>query len=117
VNTGARIALVVGGAFAALFASLLLVLGAVALWGDSQKDERGYVTTDTHHFEAGTRALASENLDVDLDSAEWVFDETDLGAVSSTWSRAPTSRCSWALPAPATCRTTFAVSRTPRSAT
>lgn len=81
MNTGARIALVVGGAFAALFASLLLVLGAVALWGDSQKDERGYVTTDTHHFEAGTRALASENLDVDLDGAEWVFDETDLGAV------------------------------------
>jgi hypothetical protein len=82
MNTGARIALIVTGAFAALFASLLLVLGAVALWGDSQKDERGYVTTDTHRFEAGTRALTSENLDVDLDGAEWVFDETDFGRVT-----------------------------------
>jgi hypothetical protein len=78
----ARIALVVGGAFAALFASLLLVLGGLSLWGDSQKDERGYVMTDTERFGAGTRALASENLDVNLDAAEWLLDESDLGRVT-----------------------------------
>jgi hypothetical protein len=77
----ARIALVVGGAFAALSASLLLVLGGVALWGNSQKDERGYLTTDAHRFDAGTRALTTENLDVDLDGARAVLDETDLGKV------------------------------------
>jgi hypothetical protein len=82
MNNTARIALVIGGAFAALFASLLLVLGGLSLWGDSQKDERGYVTTDTERFEAGTRALASENLDVNLDGAEWLLDETDLGRVT-----------------------------------
>jgi hypothetical protein len=82
MKTGARIALIVVGGSAALLASLSLVLGAVALWGDSQKDERDYVTTDTHRFAAGTRALASENLDLNLDGAEWVFDETDLGQVT-----------------------------------
>jgi hypothetical protein len=82
MNKTARIALVIGGAFAALFASLLLFLGGLSLWGDSQKDERGYVMTDTERFEAGTRALASENLDVNLDGAEWLLDETDLGRVT-----------------------------------
>jgi hypothetical protein len=82
VKTGARIAVIVGGALAALSASVLLVLGGVALWGDPQKDERGYLTTDAHRFEAGTRALTSENLDADLDGAEWLFDETDLGQVT-----------------------------------
>jgi hypothetical protein len=82
MKTWARITLVVGGAFAALFASLLLFLGGLSLWGDSQKDERGYVMTDTERFDAGTRALASENLDVNLDGAEWLVDETDLGRVT-----------------------------------
>jgi hypothetical protein len=82
MNTWARIALVVVGGLGALFASLLLVLGGLALWGDSQKDERGYVMTDTRRFDADTRALASENLDVNLDGADWVFDETDLGKVT-----------------------------------
>jgi hypothetical protein len=82
MKTWARITLVVVGAFAALFASLLLFLGGLSLWGDSQKDERGYVMTDTERFDAGTRALASENLDVNLDGAEWLLDETDLGRVT-----------------------------------
>jgi hypothetical protein len=77
----ARIALVGVGGFTALLASVALVLGAVALWGDSQKDEHGYLTTETHRFDAGTRALTSENLDVDLDGAKRLFDETDLGEV------------------------------------
>jgi hypothetical protein len=82
MKTWARITLVVGGAVAALFASLVLFLGGLSLWGDSQKDERGYVMTDTERFDAGTRALASENLDVNLDGAEWLVDETDLGRVT-----------------------------------
>jgi hypothetical protein len=81
VNKGARIALVVTGALAAVLAALMLAVGGVALWGDAQKDDQGYVATDSHRFEAGTRALATENLDADLDGAEWLMDETDLGQV------------------------------------
>jgi hypothetical protein len=81
MDKGARIALVVSGGLAALFAAVLLAVGGVALWGDAQKDDQGYVATDSHRFEAGTRALATENLDADLDGAEELMDETDLGQV------------------------------------
>jgi len=76
---GKSIALIVGGALASLFAAGLLAIGGLALWGDSQKDSDGYLSTDTHQFETGTRALATENLDVDLDTGEWVMDTNDLG--------------------------------------
>ena len=39
--------------------------------GESEKDSDGYLSTNTHQFEAGTRALATENLDVDLDAGNW----------------------------------------------
>jgi hypothetical protein len=73
------IALIVTGTLVSLVAAGLLAAGGVALWADSQKDSDGYVSTDTHQFEAGTRALATENLDVNLDGADVVFDANDLG--------------------------------------
>jgi hypothetical protein len=76
---GKSIALVVSGTLASLFAAGLLAIGGLALWGDSQKDSDGYLSTDTHQFETGTRALATENLDVDLGDADWVAQSNDLG--------------------------------------
>jgi hypothetical protein len=76
---GRKIALVVTGSLASLLAAGLLSIGGLALWGDSQKDSDGYLSTDTHQFEAGTRALATENLDVDLGQADWVAQSNDLG--------------------------------------
>src|SRR5215207_3741924 len=76
---GRSIALVVTGTLASLVAAGLLAAGGLALWGNSQKDSDGYLSTDTHQFEAGTRALATENLDVDLDGAGWIMDTSDLG--------------------------------------
>jgi hypothetical protein len=76
---GKRIALVVTGALASLFAAGLLAIGGLALYGDSQKDSDGFLSTDTHQFETGTRALATENLDVDLGDADWVAQSDDLG--------------------------------------
>jgi len=75
------IALVVTGTIASLFAVGLLAIGAGAFIGESQKDSDGYLSTDTHQFESGTRALATENLDVDLDAGNWVLDTNDLGQV------------------------------------
>jgi hypothetical protein len=80
-SRGARIALIVTGAVTGLLAAGLLAVGGVALWGESEKDRDGYLTTDSHRFAASTHALASESLDVDLDGAEWLMDREDFGDV------------------------------------
>ncbi|HEV3376634.1 MAG TPA: hypothetical protein VG126_05080 [Thermoleophilaceae bacterium] len=80
-SRGARIALIVTGAVTGLLAAGLLAVGGAALWGDSEKDADGYLSTDTHHFDVGSHALASESLDVDLDGAEWLMDSEDFGEV------------------------------------
>jgi len=81
MNKGSRIAVTIAGSIASLIAVALLAGGALALWGDSQKDDDGYLTTNTHQFEAGTRALATDNLDVDLGGADELLETDDLGKV------------------------------------
>jgi hypothetical protein len=76
-----RIALIVAGSLASLVALGLLAISALAFVGESQKDGDGYLSTHTHQFEGGTRALATENLDVDLDAGNFVLDSEDLGKV------------------------------------
>jgi hypothetical protein len=80
-SRAARIALVATGAVTALLAAGLLAIGGVALWGESEKDADGYLSTDSHHFDTRTHALASESLDVNLDGAEWLMDREDFGDV------------------------------------
>jgi hypothetical protein len=84
MNNAGRIALVVTGAIAALVSTALIVGGIAAIWGDSQKDSDGYLTTNTHQFEAGGRALATENLDIDLGDADWLVETDDLGRIQIT---------------------------------
>jgi hypothetical protein len=81
MSNGGRIALTITGAIASLLAVALVAGGALALWGDSLKDDDGYLKTDTERFHAGTRALASENLDVDLGDADWLAGPDDLGKI------------------------------------
>jgi hypothetical protein len=75
------IALIVTGSLASLFALGLLAISTLAFVGESEKDGDGYLSTHTHQFEGGTRALATENLDVDLDAGDFVLDTEDLGKV------------------------------------
>ena len=79
MNNAGRIALIVTGALAALVASVLLAGGAAALYGQVQKDDDGYLTSEAHRFDTGTRALATDNLDIDLGAADSLAD--DLGRV------------------------------------
>jgi hypothetical protein len=79
-NTG-RIALVITGAVTALLASALVFGGGLALYGEVKKNDDGYLTTDAHRFAADTRALATENLDVDLGEGDWAVRPDDLGSV------------------------------------
>ena len=84
MNNAGRIALVVTGAVAALVSTALIVGGIAALWGDSQKDSDGYLTTKSQQFESSGRALATDNLDVDLGDADWLADSDDLGRIEIT---------------------------------
>jgi hypothetical protein len=81
MNNGSRIALTITGGIASLIAVALLVGGGLALWGDSQKDDDGYLRTDTARFTADTRALTTENLDVDLGDADFIAQSNDLGKI------------------------------------
>jgi hypothetical protein len=84
MSNAGRIAVVVTGAVAALISTALIVGGLAALWADSQQDSDGYLTTDSQRFEAGGRALATENLDVDLGDADWLAQTDDLGKLRVT---------------------------------
>jgi hypothetical protein len=77
----ARIALVITGALTALVATALVLGGTLALYGEIEKDDDGYLTTSAHRFSADTRALATENLDADFDGGDWVVEPGDLGKV------------------------------------
>jgi hypothetical protein len=82
MNNGSRIALTITGAIASLIAVALVAGGALALWGDSQKDDDGYLRTDTERFSTDTRALATENLDVNLGDADFIAQSNDLGKIT-----------------------------------
>jgi hypothetical protein len=77
----ARVVLVATGAIAGLLAVALMGLGAFGLYGESQKDDRGYLNTGSERFEASTHALVTENLDLDLDGVHNVVSSPDLGKV------------------------------------
>jgi hypothetical protein len=80
-RSGGRIASIIAGAVAALLAIGFIAAGALMLWGDSRKDEQGYLSTGKDGYATSTYALASDNLDVDLDGAGWIVDRGDLGNV------------------------------------
>jgi hypothetical protein len=81
MNTAGRIALIITGAVTALVATALVLGGSLALYGEIEKDDDGYLTTEAHRFSADTRALATENLDADFDGGDWVVEPGDLGKV------------------------------------
>ncbi len=80
-RSGGRIAAIVAASVAAVLAVGFIAAGALLLWGDSRTDDDGYLTTGKERYTAGTYALATENMDIDLDAAGWVMDRSDLGNV------------------------------------
>jgi hypothetical protein len=76
-----RVLSMVGAALAALLALGLLAAGGLLLWGDAQKDEQGYLSTERERFVTNTYALATENLDADLDGADWPLDHDRYGSI------------------------------------
>jgi hypothetical protein len=80
-RSGGRIATIVAGGVAAILAIGFIAAGALLLWGESEKDGQGYLSTGKDRYAASTYALASDNLDIDLDGAGWIMDRNDLGKV------------------------------------
>src|SRR4051812_20583046 len=78
-NAGPRVAFVLAGALISLLALAALVLGGASLWIDHKKDDQGFVSTTSHRFGTSTPALVSENLDTNLDGAEWLVNHDHYG--------------------------------------
>jgi hypothetical protein len=74
----------VAAGLAGLLSLGLLAAGGLMLWGDSQKDDQGYLTTRTERFATATHALTTDNLDIDLDDADWFVNRDRFGKVRLT---------------------------------
>lgn len=80
-RNGGRIAAIVASGLLGLFAFGLFAAGGAALWGDAQKDEHGYISSDSDRFATNTRALATENIDLDLDGVGEIISGDSFGKV------------------------------------
>jgi hypothetical protein len=80
-SSGGRIAAVVGGGLLVLVSLGFLVAGGAGLWAEGQKDDQGYVSTRTEHFQTRTAALRTKNLDVDLGGTASVLESDVYGKV------------------------------------
>jgi hypothetical protein len=74
-----RLGTIIAAGAATVISLGFLGTGATLLWADSEGDRQGYITTDTERFSTGSRALATENLDLDLDGPESLIDDGELG--------------------------------------
>ena len=74
----------VAAGIAGLLALGLLVAGGLLLWGNSKTDEHGYLNTQSERFATNTYALSTDNLDVDLDAADWILDRDRFGKLRLT---------------------------------
>ena len=80
-RNGGKIVAIVASGVLGLFAFGLFATGAAALWGDAQKDEQGYISSDSERYATSTRALTTENLDLDFDGLDGLVDTDALGKV------------------------------------
>lgn len=78
---GRLIGFSIASAVAAVIALGFLAAGGALLYVNAEKDDDGYYTTSSERLHTGTYAIASGSLDLDLDGAEELIEETDLGRV------------------------------------
>jgi hypothetical protein len=80
-STAGRTLSVVGGTIAGFVAIGLLIAGGVVLWINGHKDHDGYVSTASERFETSTYAIATDNLDVNIDAPGWIINRDRYGKV------------------------------------
>jgi hypothetical protein len=79
-QSSGQIAAIVTGSLAGMLALAAIVAGGLLLWGDSQKDRDGYLSTGSDRFHTSSYALATDDLDVEHDIPGVVSDDL-LGKV------------------------------------
>lgn len=77
----ARIAGFVSAGLIALLSVGLLVAAGAGIWGDSVDDRDGYVSSGYERYSSPARAIATENLDMDLDGPAGLLDEDAYGSL------------------------------------
>jgi hypothetical protein len=80
-TTTTRTPFLIAGIVTVLIALGLLIAGGALLYGNSKKDDDGYLNTGAHRLHATTYAMASDDLDLDLDGVSDVLDADDMGTV------------------------------------
>jgi hypothetical protein len=78
-NGHRRIAAYVAAGATAVLSLGFAGTGAALLWADGEGDSHGYLNTDSERFSTGGHALATENLDVELDGPESLLDDGAVG--------------------------------------
>jgi hypothetical protein len=74
-----RIASFIAAGVLGLLSLGLLAGGGLMLWGDAEKDEHGYLSTESERFATNTYALATENLDID--GIDWILGRERWGKI------------------------------------
>jgi hypothetical protein len=80
-SSAGRAAALVAGSLVGLLALGLVLAGGVLLWGNTKKDDAGYVSTGTHRLHTSTYAIATDNLDVNLDAPGWLVNHDRFGHI------------------------------------
>ena len=75
------IAAIVVGGFVAVIAAVFLAVGGALIWGESQKDADGYLSTDSERYATTTNAIATEDLDLDDTGPGVIVGEDAYGKV------------------------------------
>ncbi|HEX8102739.1 MAG TPA: hypothetical protein VF533_09015 [Solirubrobacteraceae bacterium] len=77
------------GSFLGIVAALVLIAGGALLYAVTRQDDDGYLSTAAHHVAAGTYAIASDDLDVDLGGATWGIEDDAVRITAKSTSGVP----------------------------
>ena len=77
----ARIAAILASAVIGFVAIGMFATAGGLLWGDSQRDAQGFLSTDTERFTTDAYALKTKDLDIDLDGLDALVADDTLGKV------------------------------------
>jgi len=79
-----RPGLIAGGVVVAALAALALMTGGTGIWADAtQRDADGYVSTHSHLYASGTRAIATDSVTVGTEVPHWLFGKVRVETTST----------------------------------
>jgi hypothetical protein len=83
---------IVIGSVVGLLAMALIAGGALTLWANGEKKDDGFLWTSTERVSTSTAALATQNLNVNLDGAGWLAGTGTLGKIRLKVAPSPDAR-------------------------